>query len=457
MSQTIFALATAPGRSAVAIVRLSGARCSVVSKQMTGRCLTPRRAELATLRTPRGGDPLDQALCLFFPGPQSFTGEDLLEFHLHGSSAVVAAVLACLGSVEGLRPAEPGEFTRRAFENGKLDLAEVEGLADLIAARTSAQHQQALRQMGGGLSRLVAGWKDRLVTALAWLEAEIDFPDDDLEDGLSRRVCDLVAGLLDDIGAHLEDGQRGERLRDGLHLAVVGPPNAGKSSLLNLLARRDVAIVSDIAGTTRDVIEVHLDLAGVPVTLADTAGLRDRQGGDGIEDQGIARARACAQAADLILVVFDCSSWMPDQGLLDPYLDPEIRAVVGEKTVLTLLNKLDVSSCPGAVQGAAAKKKDIFPLSVATGVGIDVFLDQLNSRVMEKAGLCGSALLTRERHRVALQDVKHSLTRALSMTSHPELAAEDLRLAVRSLGRITGRVDVDDVLDVIFRDFCLGK
>ena len=457
MSQTIFALATAPGRSAVAIVRLSGTRCSVVAKQMTGRCLKPRRAELATLRTPHGGDPLDQALCLFFPGPQSFTGEDILELHLHGSSAVVAAVLACLGSFEGLRPAEPGEFTRRAFENGKFDLAEVEGLADLIAARTSSQHQQALRQMEGGLSRLVAGWKDRLVTALAWLEAEIDFPDDDLEVGLSRRVCDLVAGLLDDIGTHLDDGQRAERLRDGLHIAVVGPPNAGKSSLLNLLAQRDVAIVSDIAGTTRDVIEVHLDLAGVPVTLADTAGLRERQGGDGIEDQGIARARACAQAADLILALFDCSSWMPDQGPLDQCLDPEIRAVVEQKTVLILLNKLDASSVPSALEVAAAKERDFFPLSVATGVGVDAFLDQLNSKVTEKAGLCGSALLTRERHRVALQEVKDSLTRALSMTPHPELAAEDLRLAVRSLGRITGRVDVDDVLDVIFHDFCLGK
>ena len=457
MLQTIFALATASGRSAVAIVRLSGAQCSVVAEQMTGRCLTPRRAELVTLRAPHGGDPLDQALCLFFPGPQSFTGEDILEFHLHGSSAVVAAVMACLGSFEGLRPAEPGEFTRRAFENGKLDLAEVEGLVDLIAARTSAQHQQALRQMGGGLSRPITGWKDRLVKALAWLEAEIDFPDDDLEEGLSRRVRDLVAGLLDDIGTHLDDGRRGERLRDGLHLAVIGPPNAGKSSLLNFLARRDVAIVSDRAGTTRDVIEVHLDLAGVPVTVADTAGLREYQGGDGIEDQGISRARACAQAADLILAVFDCSFWTPDQGPLDQCLDPEIRAVVGKKTVLTLLNKLDASSCPDAVEVEAAKKKDFFPLSVATGVGIDAFLDRLNSRVTEKAGLCDSSLLTRERHRVALQEVKDSLTRALLMTPHPELAAEDLRLAVRSLGRITGRVDVDDVLDVIFRDFCLGK
>jgi tRNA modification GTPase len=292
VTETIFALATAPGRAGVAVVRVSGPKTALVLKAFTGNdSFRPRVASLRTLRDPRNREALDDALVLWFPGPRSFTGEDVAELHLHGGRAVVAGVVEALGALPGLRVAEPGEFTRRAFENGKLDLTAAEGLADLVDAETSAQRRQALRQMEGALGRVYEGWRERLTRALAHIEADIDFPDEDLPTGVADAVRPVLDTLVAEIQAHLEDGRRGERLREGLHIAIVGAPNAGKSSLLNALARREAAIVSARAGTTRDVIEVHLDLGGFPVVLADTAGLREAASDEiaGCEDRRVRR------------------------------------------------------------------------------------------------------------------------------------------------------------------------
>src|SRR5437016_9396044 len=302
LPDTIFAPATAPGRSAIAIVRLSGPAAGPALAALAGRLPPPRVARHVRLRDPASGEELDDGLVLWFPGPHSVTGEDVAEFQVHGSRAVIAAVMAALGR-QGLRLAEPGEFTRRAFLNDKLDLVQAEAVADLAAAETEAQRRQALRQLDGHLGALYRGWSERLLRLLAHLEAAIDFPDEDLPPEIEARIAGETAALAAEIARHLADGHRGERLRDGIAVAIVGPPNAGKSSLLNQLARREAAITSPIAGTTRDVIEVAIDLAGYPVVFADTAGLRDS--GDAIEREGLRRALARAEAAELRLFVFD--------------------------------------------------------------------------------------------------------------------------------------------------------
>ena len=388
------------------------------------------------LRDPDGGEQLDDGLALWFPGPHSVTGEDVAELHLHGSRAVIAAVMAALGR-QGLRLAEPGEFTRRAFFNGKLDLVQAEAVADLAAAETEAQRRQALRQLDGHLGTLYRGWGDRLLRLLAHLEAAIDFPDEDLPPEIEARVATETASLATEIARHLADGHRGERLRDGIAVAIVGPPNAGKSSLLNLLARREAAITSPIAGTTRDVIEVAIDLAGYPVVLADTAGLRDSV--DAIEQEGLRRALARAESAELRLFVFDAGCPGDAEGA---------AAWPGPDTLL-VANKIDL-----------AVNREILPpealaLSALTGEGIPELIAALAARVAETYDIA-APVLTRARHREALEAAADALDRSLA-ADLPELRAEDLRLAWRSLGRITGRVDVEDLLDVIFADFCLGK
>ena len=388
------------------------------------------------LRDPDGGEQLDDGLALWFPGPHSVTGEDVAELHLHGSRAVIAAVMAALGR-QGLRLAEPGEFTRRAFFNGKLDLVQAEAVADLAAAETEAQRRQALRQLDGHLGTLYRGWGDRLLRLLAHLEAAIDFPDEDLPPEIEARVATETASLATEIARHLADGHRGERLRDGIAVAIVGPPNAGKSSLLNQLARREAAITSPIAGTTRDVIEVAIDLAGYPVVLADTAGLRDSV--DAIEQEGLRRALARAESAELRLFVFDAGCPGDAEGA---------AAWPGPDTLL-VANKIDL-----------AVNREILPpealaLSALTGEGIPELIAALAARVAETYDIA-APVLTRARHREALEAAADALDRSLA-ADLPELRAEDLRLAWRSLGRITGRVDVEDLLDVIFADFCLGK
>ena len=440
---TIFALASPPGRGGVAVVRVSGPQSHESLSRFTQKSPKPRVAELSHLKHPDSRETLDQALVLIFESPASYTGEDVVEYHLHGGRAVVDSVLDALGEQDGHRLAEPGEFTRRAFENGKMDLTEAEAVADLIDAETAAQKSQALSQMGGALYALYESWTEDLKSVLAHLEADIEFPDEDLPEGISPELSPKIEALRDAIAAHLDDNRRGERLRDGVQVAVIGAPNAGKSSLVNALARRDVAIVSDMAGTTRDVIEVHLDVAGYPVILADTAGLRPDQIGsdaqDLIEGEGIRRAMERARDADLKLLVFDGSQGEPD---------PHTLELVDDNAIL-LVNKVDKKNAKFQID------QGIW-ISVKTGDGFDALMQALEERISNLIGSFETPSLTRRRHRVALEEALVSLKRSLG-ANLPELMAEDLRLSIRALGRITGRVDVEDLLDVIFNDFCIGK
>lgn len=444
--QTIYALSSAPGRAGVAVIRLSGPDAADALASLIGDNLPrPRSASLRKLKDDSGAL-LDEGMVLWFPAPHSFTGEDVAELQVHGGRAVLAAIFAALAKLPGLRLAEPGEFSRRAFENGKLDLTAAEGLGDLINAETEAQRRQALRQMQGALGQLYEGWRNQLTHALAHLEADIDFPDEDLPEGVAAEVRPQLARLREEIAAHLADNRRGERLRDGLMVAIVGAPNVGKSSLLNALSQREAAIVSDIPGTTRDVIEVHLDLGGYPVVLADTAGLRESA--DAIESEGVARALKRAEAADLKLVVLDATQKSV----------PKETAVLIDADSIVIANKADAASIPS---GWDINGRSVLPVSVRANTGMTALLDMLEQEVTARIGLTGSATLTRARHREALTDCIAALDRFVrgserSNTS-AELAAEDVRLAARALGRITGRIDVEDLLDVIFRDFCIGK
>lgn len=438
-ADTIFALASSPGRGGVQVIRISGPGAGPALQALTGHPLPrPRLATVAGLRDPVTGELFDKALVMSFPAPGSFTGEDVVELHLHGGRAVLSAATQALTGL-GLRVAEPGEFSRRAFEHGKLDLTEAEAIADLVDAETAAQRRQALRQMEGALGQLYDGWRHRLTRALAHLEADIDFPEEDLPGGLSDAVRPVVDGLVAELSAHLADQGRGERLRDGISIAILGAPNAGKSSLLNAIARRDVAIVSNQAGTTRDVIEVQLDLGGYPVLLADTAGLRDAA--DQVESEGIRRALERAAKADLKLLVFDGGE-VPDAATL---------ALI-DTDALLVMNKADL---PGAAAPPLVDRP-ILPVSARTGDGVPALLSALEQAVSARYAPSGAPALTRARHRSALEQCREDLIRA-QQALLLELAAEDVRLAVRALGRITGRVDVEDLLDVIFRDFCIGK
>jgi tRNA modification GTPase len=423
----------------VAVVRVSGPQASSAIAALTGRePPEPRRAVLRRFRDTTG-QTIDAGLLLWFSGPESFTGEDAAEFQIHGGRAIVDAMLAALACLPGLRLAQPGEFTRRAVEHGKFDLTAAEGLADLIAAETDAQRRQALRQYDGALAALYEGWRTMLIEQAAWIEASIDFAEEDLPDDVFARARGAIEAIIGEITRHIDDGGRGEIIREGLRIALIGPPNAGKSSLLNALARRDVAIVSEIPGTTRDVIDVKLDLGGYPVVVADTAGLRET--GDAIEVEGVRRALDRARAAELVVLVLD------GQTNVRPVLTPDVEA----KLCLTVWNKSDLVM-------HEAREGEI-NISAKTGEGIDMFVAALTGGVSAIADAQSeSPPLTRARHREALIEAKDALLRALAAPdAQPELMAEDVRLALRSIGRITGRVDVEDLLDVIFRDFCIGK
>jgi tRNA modification GTPase len=440
---TIFAPATAPGRSGIAVIRMSGAQAADALAHLTGMT-NPASRHAARCRyiDPSDGSALDDGLALWFPGPASFTGEDVVEFHLHGGRATVRAVCDVLMGMSGIRLAEPGEFTRRAFENGKLDLTEVEGLADLIAAETEAQRKQALRQLDGALGSLVEEWRQILLRTLALIEADIDFPEEGLPDHLETEINHNILGLKAKICTYLDDNRRGERVRDGVFIAILGAPNVGKSSLMNALVRRDVAIVDETAGTTRDVLEVNLDLAGFAVTIADTAGIRETE--DKIEHEGVRRALKRAEDADLRLVVFDASSLERD---------PSSRKLL-ENSSLAVLNKMDLVSdgaLPHVLDGMRA-----ISVSAKNDANVDNLVEAITQCVADLMNDRGGAPVTRERHRGALIDCSEALSRA-ETASGSELVAEDVRLAARALGRITGRIDVEDVLDVIFREFCIGK
>jgi tRNA modification GTPase len=435
---TIFALASAPGRAGIAVFRLSGPRAFAVFAALHAAAkgaakgaakVRPREARVYWLADDFG--PIDQAVVVRFEAPSSYTGEDVVELHVHGGRAVSDRLAGALVALGG-RPAEAGEFTRRAVENGKLDLTRAEAIADLVEAETEAQRKQALSQYEGGLDRLYESWRGELIALTAWAEAEIDFADEELPDNLLRRSRDGARSLAIAIGAHLDDGRRGEILREGLLLTVIGPPNAGKSSLVNALAQRDVAIVSEAAGTTRDVIEVHLDLGGYPVIVADTAGLRVSE--DAIEREGVKRALARARDSDLVLLVQD--------GSAKTDVSRETRAD------LVVWNKADLSW---------PEEREGLRLSLKTGAGLPELLERLTKLACERLeGPRQTPVITRARHRAALLEARAALDRAATATE-AELCAEDLRLAQRAIGRITGRVDVEELLDVIFRDFCIGK
>ncbi len=460
ITDTIYALSTPPGRGGIAVLRLSGPAARAALEALGGPTdPEPRKAILADFADPADGAAIDHGLAIWFPGPGSFSGEDMAELHLHGGPAVVAAALTALARLDGLRPAEPGEFTRRAFDSGKLDLSELEGLADLIAAETEAQRRQALAQMGGALSRHTESWRSRLLRALAHLEAMIDFPDEDLPPGIAEEVRREASQLRDEIGDYLGSQSHGERLRSGFQIAIVGAPNVGKSSLLNAIARRDVAIVSETAGTTRDLIEVHLDLGGYPAVLVDTAGLREAAGaadpvGD-VEAEGMRRARGRAEAADLNLVVADVQDWRDrsDRPPPSPDLDALIDGLMDGRAIL-VLNKADLAP---EISAESHRGRPVFVVSAREETGLGPLMDHLTAHVVERLGVSGSApSLTRLRHRESLEDCRAALGRALD-AEDAALGAEDLRLAARALGRITGRIDVEDVLDLVFKEFCIGK
>jgi len=384
------------------------------------------------LFNPVNGDRIDSALVLCFNAPHSYTGEDVVEFQVHGSRAVQSALFAALAAVPGCRPAEAGEFTRRAVENGRLDLTQAEAILDLVSAETDAQRRLALQQYDGRLAELYENWRARLIRAAGWIEAGIDFADEDIPPGAVAQSRQELGAVLKEIEMHLDDHRRGEILREGFNVAVIGPPNAGKSSLINAIANRDVAIVSEQPGTTRDVLEVRLDLGGYPVILADTAGLRES--GDAVEREGVRRAQARAEAADLRLYVIDGAA---KDGVLG-------RLRAGD---ILVQNKADI---------AVHEKDQGMWVSAKTGEGLSELIARISERVAERLSIGESPVLTRARHRQNLEQAR-ILLQAATKPEEPELTAEDLRLALRAVGRITGRVDLDELLDVVFRDFCIGK
>ncbi len=449
--ETIFALATAPGRAAIAVVRLSGpAAGGALRALLAGETPTPREATLRILRRPADGMVLDQALLLWFPGPASVTGEDCAELHLHGGQAVVDGVAEALLEL-GLRLAEPGEFTRRAFENGKLDLTQAEAVADLVDAETESQRRQALAQLNGALARRHAAWRGGLVEALAVLEAAVDFPDEDLPESVAEEAAPTIARIADELETALADGGRGERVRGGYRVALIGAPNAGKSSLLNALAGRDAAIVTATPGTTRDVIEIPMTLSGYRVVLADTAGLRES--GDPIEAEGVRRARAWAEAAELRMLVVDAAA--TDETWRD-------AATLARPGDFCLFNKTDLprGTASTAIAWANAQGLAAVELSATMPESVEAFRRQLSRAVVGALSGADFPAATQERHRRDLTDADEHLRRALRALEAPaevELAAEDVRLAARSLARISGRVGAEDVLDRVFARFCIGK
>ncbi|MCJ2031544.1 tRNA uridine-5-carboxymethylaminomethyl(34) synthesis GTPase MnmE [Methylobacterium sp. J-043] len=434
---TIFAPASGFGRAAVTVVRISGPAAGLALDRLAGGRPEPRRLSLRRLRDPDSRGILDQALVAWLPGPATATGEDMAELHLHGGLAVRSAVLGALGRVPGCRPAEAGAFSRRAFLNGRVDLTEAEGIADLIDAETEAQRVQALRQLDGALGRQVATWRKTGIDLLAGAEAALDFADegDVDEDGLDAALSGRAAALRDAIRAALADGRRGERLREGFCVVLAGAPNAGKSTLLNALSGRDAAIVSDIPGTTRDAIEVRCDLGGLPVVLVDTAGLRETA--DAIEAEGVKRTQSRIRTADLVLHL------VSTDGNADTGLSADVP-------VLLVRTKTDLAPEVSGAGGLA--------VSAVTGAGLDALLDAIQAAAQTALGQ-GDALVTRERHREALSRAADHLDRVASASVGfpPELVAEDLRLAVRALGEVGGHVGVEEMLDRLFSGFCIGK
>lgn len=428
---TIFAPATARGKAGISVIRLSGPESHAAVAALCGRLPPPRRASVCKLVWQ--GIQIDEGIVLLFEAGHSFSGEEMAELHLHGSTAVISATVQALSAQPGLRLAEPGEFTRRALENGKLDLTQVEGLADLIDAETEAQRRQALRVLSGAVGKRANGWRAQLIRAAALLEATIDFADEDVPVDVTPEVTEIIDALLHDLRVEADGAVMAERIRDGFEVAIVGAPNAGKSTLLNALAGREAAITSAIAGTTRDIIEVRMDLAGLPVTLLDTAGLRETQ--DEVESLGVLRAIARANAADLRVFLLE-------GGVLPAGLQPhDDDIIVSAKADLLAIGHEGIG------------------VSGLSGQGLDALMREIGLRLEKRAS--GAATLTHQRHRVGAMAAVSALESALFEirlgNGRVELAAENLRLATRSLDALVGRVDVENLLDEIFSSFCIGK
>jgi tRNA modification GTPase len=442
--QTIFALSSGRPPNAISVVRVSGTHAGVILNALAGKKPLPRMASRVLIRGVNQ-QPIDDAVVLWFPGPKSATGEDVAEFHVHGGRAVLSSLFAALSSFENTRAAEPGEFTRRAFENGKLDLTEAEGLDDLIHADTDRQRRQALRQLNGLLGDKARSWRAQIIEASALIEAGIDFSDEgDVPAELMAPALAKIRTLHEEIAEVLAAQGRSERLRDGLVVAIAGPPNVGKSTLMNQLARREVAIVSPHAGTTRDVIEIQLDLDGYPVTVIDTAGIRTTE--DPVEQEGVRRARARAAEADLVL-------WLVEE-------DSHEHAVEGAAPVWMVRNKIDLIALrPLAAGMGRTWGSPYFEISASRGDGVQELMAALAGHAERYFGSGESGLIGRERQRKLLRETATSLQRSMEGKGEKgeELVAEDLRAAAQSLGRLLGRVDVEDILDKIFREFCIGK
>lgn len=432
--QTIFALSSAAGRAGVAVIRISGDKAINIYKKLTKKEKIKEKYAQCNYIYDEKGNVVDQAITIFFKGPKSFTGEDVLEIQCHGSRAVIQKILSLISEIKGCRMAEPGEFTRRAVYNNKIDLTAAEGLIDLIDADTEAQRVWAVRQMGGELQNLYDGWRKQLVEYMAYLEAFIDFPEEEIPPEKMAIINDGIHTLIHKIAAHLDDKNRGMNLKEGFQIAIIGAPNVGKSSLLNALAHKDVAIVSEIEGTTRDIVEVYLDIAGYPVVIADTAGLR--QTDEQIEKEGIKRALKRAEDACLLIAMCEVGK----------ELDKKTKeAFKNHPNAILVFNKADKGI-----------KQDGLLISAKTGQGIDKLYQIIKDKVIEQMASSDGVMLTRLRYKTALKECGEALGRALDETEL-ELKAEELRLAARSLGKITGFVRTEELLDVIFSSFCIGK
>ncbi len=442
-SQTIFALASAAGKSGIAIIRISGDRTTKALEALGCKNIPePRKATLKKLY--RENELIDEAVIIYFPAPNSFTGEDVAELHIHGSQAVVSNIISHLSSLDEIRLAEAGEFSRRAFENGKMDLTKAEAIADLIDAETSMQQKQALRQMGGELEQLYENYRSNMIKILAHIEAYIDFPDEDIPEEIKADIINNSESLKLSLEEHIAD-KRGEIIRSGVHVVIVGSPNVGKSSLINYLSRRDVAIVSDVAGTTRDIIEVHLDINGYAVIISDTAGLRE--GSNEIESIGVNLAKKKAAISDLKICMFDATEL--------PKLDKYTKSLIDENSII-VINKIDLLSPTSfELEGITS-----IPISVTTGEGAEALLNILEEKIKNIVMPSSSPLLTRERHKMHVREAIDYLGRfihAMNIERDIELCAEDLRVAATSIGRITGKIGIDELFDQIFSSFCIGK